>query len=158
MDNFRKMDMNRLSPIAVAAALSLALGVPAWAADHQVKMLNKGADGQDMVFEPAFLAVEPGDTVTFIAVDKGHDTESIKGLIPDGAKEWKGKINEEVKVELTTEGAYVYRCLPHYGMGMVGLIQVGKTTPNLEAVKAAKLPAKARQRLDPLIAQIGTGQ
>ena len=38
-------------------------GSQVFAADHVVKMLNNGADGM-MVFEPGYLNVVPGDTVT----------------------------------------------------------------------------------------------
>lgn len=37
---------------------------------HQVQMLNKGTTGQALHFEPEFLRVAPGDTVTFGATDK----------------------------------------------------------------------------------------
>ena len=48
--------------IVGAAAVILALALPAAAADFEVHMLNKGAAGA-MVFEPAFVKVAPGDTV-----------------------------------------------------------------------------------------------
>jgi len=35
-----------------------------FSADHTVKMLNQGATGI-MVFEPAYLKINPGDTVIF---------------------------------------------------------------------------------------------
>jgi len=35
----------------------------AYSAEHKVKMLNSGTDGY-MVFEPAVLTIEPGDSVT----------------------------------------------------------------------------------------------
>ena len=53
-------------------------------AEHEVKMLNFGTDG-GMVFEPGFLKVNVGDTVNFKAIDLTHNTESVAGLIPDGA-------------------------------------------------------------------------
>jgi plastocyanin len=42
------------------------MSVPALAADHQVQMSNKDSEGRAMQFEPAFLKVAPGDTVTFV--------------------------------------------------------------------------------------------
>ena len=51
----------------------------------EIQMLNKGETGR-MVFEPAYLAVAPGDTVTFVPASKGHNAETIKGMIPDGAR------------------------------------------------------------------------
>ncbi len=103
----------------------------AWSAEHKVKMLNQGEDGS-MVFEPGYLQVEPGDTVTFVPVDQSHNTHSA--LSPDGGESWKGSINEKVSVTLNTEGVYIYKCLPHLSLGMVGVIQVGEAT-NLQAAK-----------------------
>lgn len=141
----------KLNWIAAAAIL---VAAPAWAADHEVRMLNKDSNGVAMQFEPAFLKVAPGDTVTFVAADKAHNSESLKGGIPEGAETWKGKINEEITVTLETEGLFAYKCTPHLGLGMVGLIQVGDSTENIEAVKAIKLPPKARNRMQELIAEV----
>jgi plastocyanin len=50
----------------------------------EVKLLKKGADGV-MVFEPAFEKIAPGETVKFLATDKGHNVESVKDMLPEGA-------------------------------------------------------------------------
>lgn len=138
---------------AIAAALTglLAAGT-AQAADHQVHMLNKGEKGA-MVFQPAFIKAAPGDTVTFIPVDKGHDAESIKGMIPDGAEPFKGKMNEQITVKLEKEGVYGVKCTPHYGMGMVALIAVGEPV-NLEQAKAIKHPGKAKKVFGELLEEV----
>lgn len=140
--------------IVGAAAVILALALPAAAADFEVHMLNKGAAGA-MVFEPAFVKVAPGDTVTFIPTDKGHNVETIKDMIPEGATAFKSKMNETYKVTFDKAGAYGVKCTPHVGMGMVGLVVVGDAPANLDAVKAGKLPKKARERLDAEIAAAG---
>ena len=88
-------------------------------------MLNFGADG-GMVFEPGFLKVNVGDKVNFVAVDVSHNTESVEGLIPNGATGWKGILNENVSVVIDKEGVYVYQCTPHIILGMVGVIQAGE--------------------------------
>lgn len=129
------------------AMIVAAFGSVASAADFEVHMLNKGKDGV-MVFEPGSLKIAKGDTVTFVPTDKSHNAETIDGLIPDGATPFKGKMNESIKVIFDVEGAYAIKCSPHVGMGMVGLIVVGDTPANVDAVKAAKLPKKARERLD----------
>ena len=149
--------MMRMTALTAGLALSAFAWSGAFAADHQVKMLNKDSEGRAMQFEPASLNVEPGDTVTFVVVDKTHNTESINTAIPEGGEGWKGKINEEVKVTLQTEGLYAYKCLPHQGLGMVGLIQVGDSTANLEAVQAVRLPPKAKARMDELVAAATVG-
>lgn len=144
----------RLVATLLAAAVIGATAGAASAADHEVKMLNKGESGV-MVFEPAFVQAEPGDTIRFIPTDKSHDAASIKGMIPEGAEPFTGKLNEELDVTLTAEGVYGVRCVPHYAMGMVMLIAVGDPSSNLEAAKAAKNPKKAQERLDAAFAQIG---
>lgn len=137
----------------VLAALMLAGG--AQAADHQVQMLNKGEKGV-MVFQPDFVQAAPGDTVTFVPTDKGHDAESIKGMIPDGAEPFKGKISQPITVTLDKEGVYGVKCTPHYGMGMVALIVVGKPV-NLEQAKAVKQSGKAKKVFEALLAEVPAG-
>ena len=127
--------------LLAAATLAVAI-LPATAADFQVKMLNKGAKGM-MVFEPDVVKVQPGDTVTFVATDPGHDAMSVPGMLPDGAQPFEGQIGKDVTVTFTQPGVYGVKCKPHYVMGMVGVVVVGDAAPNLEAAKAAKNPGKA---------------
>lgn len=137
---------------ALLAAAVLAMAGPVAAADFEVHMLNKGKDGA-MVFEPAGLKIAAGDSVTFIPTDKGHSVESIDGLAPEGATRFKGSLNETVKVTFDKAGAYGVKCTPHLGMGMVAAIVVGDGAPaNLEAFSAAKLPPKARERMNAALA------
>ncbi|CAN7492772.1 pseudoazurin [Neorhizobium sp. LjRoot104] len=143
-----------LASLVGAAIVTATCATVVSAADFEVHMLNKGKDGA-MVFEPSSLKVAKGDTVTFIPTDKSHNAETIDGLIPEGAKPFKGQMNESVKVTFDVEGAYAVKCSPHVGMGMIGLVVVGNTPANLEAIKTAKLPKKARERLDADIAASG---
>ena len=138
--------------LVALAALFLA-SAPATAKQWEVKMLNRGPEGT-MVFSPAFLKIAPGDTVRFVATDKGHNAESIAGMLPAGAQTFRGKINEEIVVKFTVPGLYGYKCLPHYGMGMVGLIQVGAAA-NKAAIgtAAAKLPGLSKGRMMALVAK-----
>ena len=103
------------------------------AQQHEVKMLNNGAEGL-MVFEPAVLSINPGDSVVFKATDMSHNSASIAGMIPEGAESWTGAMSQDVTVNFTKEGVYVYQCTPHSMMAMVGVIKVGAAT-NLAAVK-----------------------
>lgn len=139
--------------IAIAAAFAgLMLAGAAQAADHQVQMLNKGEKGA-MVFQPDLIVAAPGDTVTFIPTDKSHDAESIKDMIPEGAQPFKGKMNEQITVTVDKEGIYGVKCTPHYGMGMVALIVVGKPG-NLDQAKAVKQTGKAKKVFEQLFAEI----
>lgn len=133
--------------LAAAAAVLAFAAAPAWAANFDVQMLNKGEAGA-MVFEPALVNVAVGDTVTFLPTDKGHNAETIKDMLPEGAEPFKGVMGKEVVVTFTVPGAYGIKCAPHYAMGMVGLVVVGDAPANLDAVKAVKNPKKAQERLD----------
>lgn len=144
--------MKKIAKTLVGMAVAMATMTSfAAAADFEVHMLNKGKDGA-MVFEPGLTKIAKGDTVTFIPTDKSHNAETIKDLIPEGAKPFKGKMNETVKITFDVDGAYAIKCMPHVGMGMVALVVVGDKPANIDAVKAAKLPKKARERLDADIA------
>ncbi|GLQ05176.1 pseudoazurin [Sneathiella chinensis] len=118
------------------------------AAEYEVKMLNRGEKGV-MVFEPDFVKAEVGDVIRFVPTDKGHNVESIKGMLPKGAETFRSAFNEEYALELTEEGFYGIKCSPHYPMGMVALISVG-TPNNTEQAKKAKNPPKARKLFEEL--------
>ncbi len=142
------MKKTMLLAAALATGMMAIAAHGAAAAEHEVHMLNKGEKGT-MVFEPDFIQAAPGDTVHFVAIDKSHNAETIKGMLPEGATPFKGKINEEFTVTLDAEGVYGIKCTPHYGMGMVMLITVGKPT-NIEAAKAVKQPGKAKATFEKL--------
>jgi pseudoazurin len=134
--------------VVLAVAVLLASVTLASAANFEVKMLNKGEVGA-MVFEPALTKIAVGDTVTFTPVDKAHNAETIPGMLPDGAEPFKGTIGKEIVVTFTVPGAYGVKCLPHFSMGMVALVVVGDNPPaNLDAAKAATVPALAKKRFD----------
>ena len=114
--------------------------------EHTVKMLNSG-DGGQMIFEPAVLKVSLGDTVHFKATDMAHNSASMEGMIPEGAKKWSGAMNQDISVVLDTEGVYVYQCDPHVMMAMIGVIQVGEAS-NLEQIKGSVANKKSQFMLN----------
>ena len=114
----------------------------AQAETFEVKMLNKGEAGT-MVFEPAYVKAMPGDVIHFIATDKGHNVESIKGMLPEGVERFKSKFNVDYELTVNAEGLYGLKCTPHYGMGMVALIQVGEAV-NLEEAQGVTQKGKSK--------------
>ena len=123
--------------------LFLIFSPPVFSAEVVVKMLNKGSDGQNMVFEPAIIKVNIGDRVKFLPTDKGHSVQSFrkKQSRPVGAKGFKSRLNKEYVYKVEHEGIHVIQCKPHYAMGMVGLIIAGKPV-NLEKIKKLKIRGK----------------
>ena len=134
-------------------ALGLSVfGVLTSAANHEVRMLNSGAEGF-MVFEPAVVKAAVGDTVTFKATDMAHNSASIEGMIPEGANSWNGAMSQDITVTVNKEGIYVYQCTPHSMMAMVGVIQVGGSRSNIDSIQAKVAAVKAgfvtnKERLD----------
>ncbi len=137
------MIRNAISGLAVVALM----GTAAFAETFEVQMLNKGADGERMVFEPSFVQAQPGDTVKFIAKSKGHNAEVNKGMFPEGAEAFKGKINEEIEVTLDVEGVYGVICKPHFAMGMVMTIAVGDVEVPGDFLEG-RVPKKAKVRFE----------
>ena len=137
--------------LATSLALAALMASGAVAETFEVKMLNKGADGERMVFEPAFIHAAPGDTIRFVPTDKSHNAETNKGMLPEGAEAFAGKINEEFEVTLDVEGVYGVICKPHYAMGMVMTIAVGDVEVPADFFEG-RVPPKAKERFD---AQLG---
>lgn len=140
-----------LTLIGIGCALLAA--APASAREVIVQMKNKGADGY-MVFEPAYVRVNVGDTVRFVPTDKTHNAQSIPGMIPAGATAFTGKINQPVSFKVDKPGLYGIKCAPHLSMGMVALVQAGNKPANAAAFSAAKLPGLAHKRMDALIKKV----
>lgn len=123
---------------------------------HEVRMLNKGPEGRPMQFDPAFLKIAPGDSVKFVPADRGHNSESILGMIPEGAETWKGKINEEITVTFEIEGFTAIRVC-RISRSEWSASSKSAIEDNLDTAAAAKLPGRAKTRMAELIAQIGSG-
>lgn len=141
--------------ILSAALGALALTPAAMAETHEVRMLSVGSEGQPMVFEPAYLEIAPGDTVTFINAQGAHNAQSINGMMPEGAEGFEGRMAQDVSFTPTVEGVYGIKCMPHYGAGMVALIKVGEGEPsNLEDASAVRHPGRSRDRFEDLLAQV----
>ena len=129
-----------------------------YGANHSVKMLNQGPTGV-MVFEPAYLKINIGDSVTFESTDAAHNSASIPGMIPSSASSWNGGLSQDLTVMFDVAGIYGYQCTPHSMMAMVGVIQVGDDKSNLDSAKAVAQQFKSsfvmnQTRLDDLLSKI----
>lgn len=115
--------------VGVGVSVLLIMGsAPSFADTVEIK-------AQAVAFDPPIVYVKPGDTVKWTNMS-AHDTVSVEGMIPEGAQPWKSQMSEEgFTVTLEKEGAYIYKCSPHVGAGMVGAIVVGEGKPqNLDQI------------------------
>ena len=127
---------------------------PVMAGNVDVKMWTKSPSGEKNVFSPNFVQINSNDTVTFISAQKSHNTTSLKRTLPKGAKKWKSKINKDLKVTFKEEGLYGYKCTPHAGLGMVGIVQVGKPVNKEKFAKGMKkIPGKGKKVMKKLFAK-----
>lgn len=142
----------RAGVLGLGAAALAPFRVAFAAETHEIQMLNKHPENARLrqVFYPRVHAINPGDTVTFLAVDKGHNSAIVDGMAPDGAEGWDGKINEEISATLDVPGFYGYQCTPHASVGMVGLIIVKGEgmMDNLEAAQGVRQRGKAKAAWD----------
>jgi len=104
-------------------------------------------------FKPMVIKIAPGDTVSFENMN-GHITNTVftnkdhstTQYIPAGAEGWTSPMGENyASAPFTVEGIYLYKCDPHWGAGMGGVIIVGTPT-NLDDIEATK-PKGALKRL-----------
>tara|TARA_Y100000589_G_scaffold329040_1_gene374600 strand:- start:2003 stop:2428 length:426 start_codon:yes stop_codon:yes gene_type:complete len=123
------------------------------AADLTIDMLNKRDDGKRMVYSLEVAKIDAGQSIKWVAKDKGHNVEMIKG--PDGASlPKKSKLNEDVTIKFDTPGIYLYKCTPHVGMGMIGLVVVGGDTSNKDAIMKVKLGGKSKKKRKTLLSDL----
>ena len=122
-------------------------------AEIEVKMLNKDSSGEKMVFEPALIRANVGDTITFLPTDKGHMAASMKGMMADGGK-FKGKTNKPVSYVVTAEGLYGVKCTPHMANGMVAVIAVGDSFDTDAFLEGKKVSKKAKARFENILSQL----
>ncbi len=147
--------MTLRSGFAAALLLTVSFGGAASAEEHVVKMMNANGKGKFMLFEPEFIKANIGDTVKFVPTNKGHNAEMISDLWPEGAAEFKGKLNEEVVLTVDKPGIYGIKCLPHYPMGMIAFVVAGDDLPNKGQLDTYKPAGTAEKRYNALKEQIG---
>jgi len=142
--------------IITTIGLLLAMATSAFAESATVEMWNKDPDDKKrkMVFSEEIVVVEPGESVTWLATDKGHNVQMIDG--PDGVDlPKKSKLSKDVTLTFDEPGVYVYVCTPHASMGMIGIVVVGELTQEgIDAVRDAKVRGKSKKKFKTLLAEL----
>ena len=132
------------------------MATSAFAEDATVEMWNKDPDDKKrkMVFSQEIVTIEAGESVTWLATDKGHNVELIDG--PEGYDlPKKSKLSKDVTLTFDQEGVYVYVCTPHASMGMIGIVVVGDLTQEaVDAIKDAKVKGKSKKKFKALLAEL----
>ena len=143
------LKLTRRTVMALMGTLPFVKPAAAEGAVVEVHMYNKDPENPKLrnVFSPRIVKIKPGDTVKFLSTDKGHNSVTTKGMMPEGAEAWKTRISKDGEGVFDKPGIYGYHCAPHYALGMVGLVIVEGEgmAANLEEAKAAKKRGKAKK-------------
>jgi len=142
--------------ILTTLGLLMAMATSAFAESATVEMWNKDPEDKKrkMVFSEEIVVVEAGESVTWLATDKGHNVQMIAG--PDGYDlPKKSKLSKDVTLTFDQPGVYVYVCTPHASMGMIGIVVVGELTQEaIDAVRDAKVKGKSKKKFKALLAEL----
>lgn len=123
----------------------------------EVRMAS--TDDGNFIFDPPVLKIEPGDTVRWVNVNQAHSTTAYSTAngkahgIPRNGPSWnsnirvaEGSIFEFTFPENSVAGSYPYFCIPHEGVGQVGIIVIHQYS-EIEENFINKLPALAAQNM-----------
>ena len=110
--------MSRLTIMVTSLFLSMTLAAQAYAAEIQM-----GYEG-NLVFEPNELTVNAGDTVTFV-----NNALPPHNIIVDGRADLSRESlmfspGETQEIVFADAGDFNFKCAPHEGAGMKGVIHV----------------------------------
>jgi len=110
--------MSRLTIMLTSLFLSMTLAAQAYAAEIQM-----GYEG-NLVFEPNEVTINAGDTVTFI-----NNALPPHNIIVDGRADLSRESlmfspGETQEIKFAEAGDYNFKCAPHEGAGMKGVIHV----------------------------------
>ena len=145
-----------MARLLTTLGLLMVMATSAFADNATVEMWNKDPDNKKrkMVFSQEIVTIDVGESVTWLATDKGHNVQMIDG--PDGFKlPGKSKVSKDITLTFDTPGVYVYVCTPHATMGMIGIVVVGEATPEaIAAVEDAKLRGKSKKKFAALLAEL----
>jgi len=110
--------MSRLTIMLTSLFLSMTLAAKAYADDIQM-----GYEG-NLVFEPSEVTVNAGDTVTFV-----NNALPPHNIIVDGRADLSRESlmfspGETQEIVFADAGDFNFKCAPHEGAGMKGVIHV----------------------------------
>ncbi|MBE1276410.1 plastocyanin/azurin family copper-binding protein [Enterovibrio baiacu] len=87
------------------------------ATEHEVRAVG-------VKFDPMFIVVEPGDRVSWVNMP-AHMIETIDAMVPEGTEKIRTELGVDVSFVFNEDGIYVYKCTPHWGARMGGVLLVG---------------------------------
>ncbi|MEM1383496.1 MAG: plastocyanin/azurin family copper-binding protein [Pseudomonadota bacterium] len=128
-----------------AAAAEEAAVAPEPAAEEQTEVVASApaaTGGKEHIimaravkFDPVFVFVEPGDTIAWENM-ASHNIRTIDQMVPEGQEMIKTELGVNYFTTFDTVGIVVYKCEPHWGARMGGIIVVGNPENPEEIIDA----------------------
>jgi len=125
------MKILKIVTLSISCALLFTANV-LQAKEHEMKLLTSDSDGKMMVFEPNFLKIAAGDTINFVPSDPSHNAESFS--VPSDKSKFQTPYGKATKITFSEDGVVLVKCLPHFALGMIAVIQVGDKVDKSKAV------------------------
>ena len=113
----KKSFITRFSTVVIFVMAAL-WGKAVLSAEHTINAVG-------VKFDPIFIYIEPGDTINWEGM-AGHNIETIDAMVPEGLEKILSDLGDNVSVTFESEGIIVYKCTPHWGARLGGIIVVGK--------------------------------
>ena len=118
------------------------------AKNFEVTMNDSDGSGNKLFFSQELLHISAGDEVTWIPNARGHNIEFVAS--PNNLQ-FRSSSSEKVTLKFEIPGIYYYWCSPHKSAGMIGLIVVNRDLSNIQKIKNAKAPGRAKIKLTSLL-------
>ncbi|MEI6894304.1 MAG: plastocyanin/azurin family copper-binding protein [Colwellia sp.] len=125
------MKIIKMITLPLTLSLLLATGF-IQAKEYEVKLQTSGSNGKMMFFEPNFIKIAVGDTINFVPADVTHNAVSYS--VPSEKSSFETPLGVATKVTFSEEGVVLVKCLPHFSLGMVAVIQVGDKVDKSKAL------------------------
>lgn len=162
-----------LLPVAGILPAALPTGADGVGTRLPPRTVGLRSEGGDFRFDPAGIAIEPGETLRWLNMGDFHTTtafhprydEMLAGgvplRIPEEAEPWHSGMlgltaGTRFEHRFAAEGVHDYFCQPHYSFGMVGRVVVGGPRGG-PAVRRplSELNEPSRRRMPPVEAIVG---
>lgn len=116
--------MKKMNVVVTVACLMLFAKIGFSQTSHSVLI----APGGQLIFQPASLTINTGDTVIWTWQSSGHSTTSDATTGPEVWNSGIRNVGSTFSKVFTTPGRHPYHCIPHQSFGMVAEITVQAVT------------------------------
>lgn len=141
------------NPVVASAQTSSAQNPPAIEID-QITDVSAGDVFKMFRFQPALVRIPVGKTLRFLNSRGQHTVVSIRKMWPKGVPRANLANIAAADIRFNRPGVYGFTCKVHGRYGMVMLVAVGDSWPNLQAAKRGVPGGRAGERMRQLISEL----